>query len=145
MERSRVRPEHVDTLFGFHRDAYQHHVESIWGHWDDAWQRRTFVDECRQSTCEVITDGDELIGYVQYVEEPHQVRLWNLVIRPDHRGRGIGSTIVRELQARAAAHSVPVTLRVFPSNHDAYRLYVRLGFREDSRSDRAIELAWAPV
>ncbi|HET6334701.1 MAG TPA: GNAT family N-acetyltransferase [Polyangiales bacterium] len=142
MERRRIRAEDLETLFGFHRDAYRHHVERIWGPWDDAWQRANFADECRQSTCDVLTDGDDVIGYVQFVEEPRQVRLWNIVIRPDRRGQNIGSGIVRDLQQRAAARAVALTLRIFPSNDAAYRFYLRLGFREATRSTEAIEMIW---
>lgn len=142
MKRRRIRSEDVEMLFDFHREAYRHHVERTWGLWDDAWQRANFADECAQSTCEVLVDGDEVIGYVQFVEEPHQVRLWNIVIRVDRRGQQLGTTFVRDMQQRAAARSVALTLRVFPSNDAAYRFYLRLGFRDVTRSNEAIELAW---
>jgi ribosomal protein S18 acetylase RimI-like enzyme len=142
MKRRRVEPGDLETLFALHRDAYRHHVEQIWGPWDDASQRVNFARECSQSSCEVFTDQEELVGYVQYVDEAVRVRLWNIVIRTDHRGRGVGTRFVRELQDRAAARGVELSLRVFASNKPAYRFYERLGFSEISRSSEAIEMAW---
>jgi RimJ/RimL family protein N-acetyltransferase len=57
--------------------------------------------------------------------------LQHLEVRPDHRHRGIGSEVVQ-----AACHYLwrlghqRVALAVDVDNHQAMRLYVRLGFRE---------------
>jgi predicted acetyltransferase/ribosomal protein S18 acetylase RimI-like enzyme len=142
MERRPIRAEDFETLYGLHREAYRAHIERTWGAWDDGWQRTNFAEESAQSTCEALIDHEALVGYVQFVEEPHQVRLWNIVIRPDRRGQGIGSGVLLDLQQRAATRRVPLTLRVFLSNDFAYRFYIRLGFRERSRSNEAIELVW---
>jgi ribosomal protein S18 acetylase RimI-like enzyme len=56
------------------------------------------------------------------------VRVVDVALLPEHRGRGIGTTILRSVLARADHLGVPVTLQVAAGN-PAERLYRRLGFR----------------
>lgn len=58
-----------------------------------------------------------------------EIRLVDLIILPEYRGRGIASIIVRGLCSEAAKRRVPMRLHVHPMN-PARRLYARLGFRE---------------
>jgi ribosomal protein S18 acetylase RimI-like enzyme len=132
----------VDTLFGWHREAFQHHIEQLWGLWNDDWQRDNFRRECAESSCEVLVRGETLLGYVQYLHEPGCLRIWNIVIGSQFRGQGLGSQIIRELQQLARNRDVDLALRVFPTNLVALRFYERRGFREISRSATGIELTW---
>ncbi|HEX2764456.1 MAG TPA: GNAT family N-acetyltransferase [Allosphingosinicella sp.] len=63
-----------------------------------------------------------------YVEEwPSQVRLIDVALLPQARGTGIGSALIRDLQAHAEAAGKPLSIHVERSNR-AMSLYRRLGF-----------------
>ena len=50
----------------------------------------------------VVDRGGEIVGYAQaFAEEPTVVECWG-VVHPEHRGRGIGSSLVDAVEGRAA-------------------------------------------
>ena len=51
----------------------------------------------------------------------------DISLLPEHRNRGIGTTLLKELFAESAATEKPVTIHVEKYN-PAMRLYERLGF-----------------
>jgi ribosomal protein S18 acetylase RimI-like enzyme len=53
----------------------------------------------------------------------------NLVVTPDVRGSGVGSMLIRHLEALAVSHDCKiVVLDSYTANHPSHRLYHRLGF-----------------
>lgn len=63
-------------------------------------------------------------------EDGGHVWLGHVIVRPDRRGRGLGSLLLRALLAEAfeRRHATRVALIVFPDNHAALRCYRRAGF-----------------
>ncbi len=61
-----------------------------------------------------------------------------IVVDRDHRGRGVGSALLRDALRRARRNFSVVRLWVFGSNTGAKRLYVRFGFRPAGVVPRAI-------
>jgi ribosomal-protein-alanine acetyltransferase len=58
----------------------------------------------------------------------------NIVVEEKQRREGVGSALVRHLAAEAAASGArSIVLEVRESNHQALRLYERIGFRCDGR------------
>lgn len=53
--------------------------------------------------------------------------LVDIALLPEHRGKGIGETLLRRLLEEGDKHAVPVRLQVL-KNNPAARLYERLGF-----------------
>jgi len=60
---------------------------------------------------------------------PDEVRLVDIMVLPELRGRGIGTAVIREILAVGAAAGKPVRLNVDIMNRGAFQLYERLGFR----------------
>ena len=62
---------------------------------------------------------------------PTDLWLGHLIVRPDHRGRGVGKTLVMGLLERAFQHydAQRVLLVVFPDNRVAIECYCRCGFQ----------------
>ncbi len=56
-----------------------------------------------------------------------ELRLIDILLLPEYRGRGAGTAVIR--QVIEAAGGLPVRLSVDTGNHGAIRLYERLGFR----------------
>jgi [ribosomal protein S18]-alanine N-acetyltransferase len=96
------------------------------------WSRSMFVTELAKpsSLCLGAYAGDgELTGYLvvsRYVDAWH---VMNVAVAPAFRRRGIASALLQRLFAVTADDAQRgYTLEVRVSNHDAIRLYERLGF-----------------
>jgi predicted GNAT family acetyltransferase len=57
------------------------------------------------------------------------IRIVDIALLADYCNRGLGTTLVRALQAEAAASGKPLTIHVERFN-PALRLYERLGFKQ---------------
>lgn len=132
-----------EILFAWYEQGYRAHIETLWG-WDEAWQRRDFAQLFAALPPAVVLQADRAVGYVQTQQRPDALHLANIVIRPAAQGQGIGSTILRELQQRAAARRWPVTLKVFRSNARALAFYRRHGFEVVAYSETHHRMRWAP-
>ena len=75
----------------------------------------------------VVLHGGEAIGRLYLSEWPSQIRIVDISLVPDARGRGLGDALLRDLQADAASRGKGVSIHVEKFN-PARNLYVRLGF-----------------
>jgi ribosomal protein S18 acetylase RimI-like enzyme len=76
----------------------------------------------------VDADGADA-GWALVTTLPHEIRLVEIMILQELRGKGIGTAAIRQILAIATAADKPVRLNVNVTNHAAIRLYERLGFR----------------
>jgi len=131
-------------LYRWHVEAYRGHIERLWGWgWDESWQRRDFGKLFAALPPQVVVRGGEDIGYFQTQLRAADLHLANIVIRPAARGQGVGSTLLRHLQAEAMQLGPAVTLKVFRSNSRARYFYHRHGFEATGRSATHLEMRWA--
>ncbi len=80
-------------------------------------------------------------------QEPQQkaeLRLMDIALLPEHRNRGLGEALVRELLDEAAATGRLVSLHV-EENNPARRLYQRLGFRDVADVSFYKLMHWEPA
>jgi ribosomal protein S18 acetylase RimI-like enzyme len=75
------------------------------------------------------------------VQAPDPAAIVDIVLVPECCNRGIGTTLVRELQAEAQAASKPSRIHVERFN-PALRLYERLGFRQAEDRGAYLFLEW---
>jgi ribosomal-protein-alanine N-acetyltransferase len=97
------------------------------------WTREMYLSELQNpAVCRILvarTERDRVAGYCAFWLVSDEVHINNLAIRPQLRGRGMGTALVREVLARGqASGAMRATLEVRASNADARRLYERLGF-----------------
>jgi ribosomal protein S18 acetylase RimI-like enzyme len=104
-------------------------VEALWG-WDEELQRRIFDERFAGQRFQVILVDDEDAGVLDVQERGDEVFLKLIELLPANQGQGIGTSIIRSLQARGK----PVALRVLTTNPRAAALYRRLGFRVVKRT-----------
>jgi ribosomal-protein-alanine N-acetyltransferase len=98
------------------------------------WSRSMFASELAKpsSICLGAFDleSGELVGYLvisRYVDAWH---VMNVAVAPDHRRRGIATTLLERLfELTAGRGRRGYTLEVRVSNGDAIGLYERLGFK----------------
>lgn len=74
----------------------------------------------------IIEDDGHPVGRLYVHRQPHDIRIVDISLMPDHRSKGIGTQLLRQILDEAG--STPVTIHVEHFN-PAMRLYERLGFR----------------
>ena len=75
----------------------------------------------------IITHGGEDVGRLYLERLPEQHRIIDIAFLPQHRGRGLGAALLRDLLDEAAAAGKDMSIHVEKFN-PAMRLYRRLGF-----------------
>ncbi|WAS84930.1 MULTISPECIES: GNAT family N-acetyltransferase [unclassified Corallococcus] len=84
------------------------------------------------------------VGRQWLVRTAAELLLVDVSLLPEHQGRGLGTQLLKAIQAEAALSRVPVRLHVTRDN-PALRLYTRHGFTPAPGSDPAspyLELQW---
>jgi ribosomal protein S18 acetylase RimI-like enzyme len=69
----------------------------------------------------------EAIGRLYLAEWGSEIRIVDISLVPENRGRGLGEALLRDVQADAASRGKAVSIHVEKFN-PARRLYDRLGF-----------------
>jgi GNAT superfamily N-acetyltransferase len=82
----------------------------------------------------IVTSGNEPVGRLYVARLAEEIRVIDLTLLPDHRGTGIGSTLLAEIIGESEVAGVPVRLHVEHGNR-ARRLYERLGFVSAAADD----------
>lgn len=90
----------------------------------DRWYRQAYPE----GEFLLVLRGGRPIGRLYLARLKDEVRLIDIALLPEERGRGIGSRLVRDVLRQADAARLAVRLHVEPWN-PALRLYERLGFR----------------
>ncbi len=107
---------------------------------------REFVRSLREPPCGVIfvaVSGDAIIGLLDFHSEKRPQAAhggqFGMSVASDWRGQGVGSALLAALLSWADDHSVTrLELQVFEINHQAIRLYERIGFQTEGRRRRAV-------
>lgn len=99
------------------------------------WSMNMFVEELnsvhsRSLVAKLRSEPhDEVAGYVIYLPVAGEVHLHNLAVRPNLRGRGIGSELMKAMFMYSRAEGATrATLEVRPSNEAAIKLYEKFWF-----------------
>jgi ribosomal protein S18 acetylase RimI-like enzyme len=130
--------------YDIHRRSMRDVVDRIWG-WNEQDQKAFHVRAYDPAGTQlVLVDGIEA-GVLIVDRRPDVLFLSRIEIDPPAQNRGVGTSLIRSLQAEAAERGVPLVLEVFLANRRAHALYQRLGFRETRRSGPKREMRWSPA
>ena len=92
----------------------------------------------------IVAQGEVPVGRLYLGWSGEKVRIIDISLLPEARGRGRGSALLRDLQRQARAAGLDVSLSVVRDN-PARRLYERLGFIAIAGLDPSRqEMAWSP-
>jgi ribosomal protein S18 acetylase RimI-like enzyme len=132
-----------DTHFAreAHHKAYHGVVVRQFGAWDESRQDSLFNSGWSSAEHEILLCDGAPCGYVSVEEYPDYVHVRELVVLPEYQGRGIGSSLLRQVLEQARARHVSVKLGVLRENR-VVNLYQRLGFREFDRTETHIMMQW---
>jgi ribosomal protein S18 acetylase RimI-like enzyme len=91
----------------------------------------------------IILLDDRAIGQLVVIRSDREIRLADISLLPEHRGGGIGASLIHDLFAEAKEKEMPVTLHVEKTNRAA-RLYQRLGFTATGDTGAHLKMEWHP-
>ena len=104
-------------------------------------QSRHYFDHYPRERFALIEQQGAPIGRFLVAEYPDQLRLVDIALQPSHQRLGIGSALLRQLQAEAAAKGASIQLHVDPAS-PARALYERLGFMAGAGDDLYLAMTW---
>jgi len=91
----------------------------------------------------VILENGAPVGRLYVHPRADELRLVDIALLPEARGRGTGRTLILEVLEEARARAVCVRIHVEQSNR-ALGLYTRLGFRPVGENGIYLLLEWRP-
>ena len=106
-------------------------------------QRRSYLVQFPAAEYRIVQRGADDVGRLIVDRTSDVIWLVDISLLPEHRNAGIGTALIRDLQAEAAQAGRPVMLHVDKSNR-ARHLYERLGFAQTADGEVYIEMAWRP-
>jgi ribosomal protein S18 acetylase RimI-like enzyme len=131
-----IRPEDDAFLYGVYASTREEELRPVpWTPAEKAAflrqqfdaQHAFYQQHYAETRFEVILRDGEPIGRLYVARWADEIRIVDIALLPQHRGAGIGTAILRDLLAEAAAAGKPVRVHVERLN-PARRLYERLGF-----------------
>ncbi|MCK0165366.1 GNAT family N-acetyltransferase [Marinobacter sp. S6332] len=126
-----VLPDEIEWLYQLNKMSFLDVVVRQFGKWDEAFQRKLFFSKWEQSRpAQIIETPSGRVGVVilEHLEDCDW--LDEIQICPNYQSQGLGTTLLRDLQAKARSRGVPLRLQVLHANQRAKRLYERMGIHE---------------
>jgi len=90
----------------------------------------------------IISVDDQPVGRIYVCQNPMELRVIDLSLLPQYRQHGIGTQLLRSIQAEATRTQLPLRLQVHQFN-SARHFYQKLGFQEESRNSSHVQLMWS--
>ncbi len=139
-ETRQATAEDFHRLLGIRNQVLREYILQVRG-WDEAREEARFRRNFDAETTQVITANGLVVGFLGVREEDDHLYIAQAYIIPEYQGRGIGTSLIREV----LAGDQPVELWVMTSNTGARRLYERLGFRVTGEENDHYRMRAEPV
>jgi ribosomal protein S18 acetylase RimI-like enzyme len=147
-----ARPEDEDFLRRVYSSARAEELAPTG--WDDATkeaflaqqfraQHEHYVANYEGASFDVILVDGEPAGRLYVMRWPETIRVMDISLLPEHRGRGIGAHLLGALMDEAAEAGKPVTIHVERDNR-ARALYRRLAFEDVEVRGVYVLMEWRP-
>lgn len=121
-------PASVDTLIGMQAQA----------------QRAGYLATYPHAQYLLVERDGTPVGRLVVDEAAKSTRLVDISLLPEMRGQGLGTALLRRLQAVAAVRNVPLALSVARTNPRACKLYLACGFAVVAEDATRTEMVWQP-
>lgn len=131
-----------DFLYALHVSTIREAVVATWGPWDEGFQRKWFEDHWDPRPQQVIVVEGQDVGVLKLERYQDELFLALIEVAPAWQGRGLGTAVIRDVQAQAREAGVPVTLQVLKGNPRARQLYERLGFEVVEEQDKRLVMRY---
>jgi len=104
-------------------------------------QQKSYQLQYPDANYQIIIADEEPIGHMLLAQRDDKIILADLALLPSSRGRGIGSTLIRQLQMQAEQLAKTIRLHVMITN-EARHLYEGLGFQAIGENGLHLEMEW---
>ncbi len=111
--------------------------------WQFQAQHTHYMTHYPDADFEIILKNGQPIGRLYQETWSNQIRIIDIALLPEHRGHGIGTRLLNDIQARADAKGLAVSIHV-EHNNPALSLYQRLGFVKVSEKGVYWLMKWTP-
>lgn len=91
----------------------------------------------------IVLVADRPVGRFWVNRSSTEVRLLDIALLPEERGKGTGTVLLKRLQEEARQAGLPLRHSVHSLNVDALRLYERLGFEVLEDYDSHLLMEWS--
>jgi ribosomal protein S18 acetylase RimI-like enzyme len=108
------------------------------------WTMEQVRGEVADSGTSVVEVENRPVGRLRVTRTAGNIELCGIQLLPDVQRRGIGTAVIEDLKAQAAAAGIPLDLSVEKDNPQARKLYDRLGFLPVGETDQESRLRWSP-
>jgi ribosomal protein S18 acetylase RimI-like enzyme len=146
------RPEDQEFLFQLYASTRMHEIAGFG--WPAAQQemflqmqfnaqRRSYESAYKDAEHQIVELDGQPIGRLMVLREKDFAVLVDIALLAEHRGRGVGGRLVRELMQQCARDGVTLRLQVLKSN-PALRLYERLGFIRTGEDQMYVQMERQP-
>lgn len=134
-------PDDSDRLFAIKRAAFRMYSE-LDGGWDEEEERQRHDARFASMLFRKIVVGESVVGFIATQRRGDALRVSQLMILPEHQGRGYGRDVMLHVLQEANAEGLPVALRVLKVNPRAHEFYRALGFVARDETAQHFELLW---
>lgn len=93
-----------------------------------------YLENLHESHVFVADEGGEVVGLIVLFTARDHLLIENVVVDPDHQGKGLGRSLMAYAEAYASGQRIP-ELRLYTNAAmtENLSLYPRLGYHEDDR------------
>jgi len=109
-----------------------------------AAQSAHYAQQYSGMTADVVLVDARPAGRLLVARWPEEIRIVDISLLPQFRGRGAGSELLGRLMAEAAAAGKRLSIHVERTNR-ALALYERLGFRPAAETGVHLRMEWTPT
>lgn len=106
-------------------------------------QQRWYESAYEQAEHHIVEQDGVPVGRLMVHRQPVAVTLVDIALLPQHRGRGVGGDLIRQLIHECDQAKLPLRLQVAKGN-PALRLYLRLGFAQTGEDQMYIQMEKPP-
>lgn len=107
-------------------------------------QRAHYLQHYASAEYSIVLEHGVPVGRLYVNRLSDDIRIMDVALMPEARGRGIGGALVQRILEEAARTGKSVSIHVEAFN-PALRLYERLGFRQIDASGPYLLLQWKPA
>src|SRR5271170_5782120 len=106
-------------------------------------QSRSYRSAFPDAIDHIVCLDSAAVGRMLVTHEPSATRLIDIALLEEHRDRGIGTGLLRELLQECETQGHPLRLQVLQGN-PAIRLYQRMGLVEFNADPMYVQMEWTP-
>jgi ribosomal protein S18 acetylase RimI-like enzyme len=106
-------------------------------------QHTHYMAKFPEASFQVIELDGEPVGRLYVDRRPSEIRIVDIALLPEYRGRGIGTLLIKQVLREGQISGRPVGICVESYNR-ALTLYHRLGFRKIDETEVYSLMKWVP-